>query len=357
MSEPEKEKTSAKKIEKKRVKRTSKSSSNAGVYILVVFVSVIFSAGLYWLWDNQKKTSQQQEAVTLNVNKQLDALNQQQQEVSKQNIKQLENLQAFQEKLRENLTKIVSNNQYFRNDWLIAEAEYLIQLASYRLLLEKDVTTAMVALKAADERLAEIADPALLKIREQVKKDVVALNNIQVVDLAGLSVTISALSNNISNLPLLTPDPKTQEIIKEEKASAPSETKSLQELPAAIWEDIKGLIIVRNHQKPVKPLLAPGQHFFLTQNLALLFEQARLALLNRNNAIYQERLQAITKWINQYFDLEHNITRNMLASIQELQKFDINPDLPDISSTFATIKKYRIQGSKPDVSAKKAIKK
>lgn len=155
---------------------------------------------------------------------------------------------------------------------------------------------------------------------------------------------------------MLTPDPKTREITKEEKVSASSETKSLQQLPAAIWKDIKSLIIVRNHQKPVKPLLAPGQHFFLSQNLALLFEQARLALLNKNNAIYQERLQAITKWINQYFDLEHNITRNMLANIQELQKFDINPSLPDISSTFAAVKKYRTQGNTPEISTKKQKK-
>lgn len=357
MSDPEKKHTPAKKTEKKTVKKTAKSSSNTGIYILVFLISMAFAAGFYWLWEKQKNSSLQQEASALNINKQLSEFHQQQQAASSQNIKQLENLQAFQEKLRENLTNIVSSNQYFRNDWLLAEAEYLIQLASYRLLLEKDVTTAMVALNAADKRLAEIADPALLKIRERVKKDIVALNNIHIIDLAGLSVTISALNNNISNLPLLTPDPKTHEITKEEKASATSETTSLQQLPAAIWKDIKSLIIVRNHQKPVKPLLAPGQHFFLKQNLALLFEQARLALLNRSNAIYHERLLAITKWINQYFDLEHNITRNMLASIQELQKFDINPDLPDISSTFAAIKKYRTQGNLPKIPAKKAKEK
>lgn len=330
-------------------KSVKHASSNVGVYTLIFFISIAASGGFYWLWEN----STQQQASTQALNKQLTLLNEQQQSFSKQNIEQIKSLQTFQETLRRNLTKIVKNNEYFRNDWLVSEAEYLIQLANYRLLLEKDVTTAIVALQAADTRLAEISDPALLEIRKKLKNDLQSLNNVQIIDLAGLSITITALSNNIENLPLLTPDPKTHKLSKAEKTSTPSDSKSLQQLPAAIWEDIKSLIIVRNHQKPVKPLLAPEQHFFLKQNLELLFEQTRLALLNGNNAIYQERLQATTSWINQYFDLEHNITRNMLASIESLQKFDINPTLPDISSTFSAVKKYRTQGQTPNKKEKK----
>ncbi len=358
MSNAEKKLTPVKKTEKKVKHNAVKSkSSNAGVFTLIFLLSIATVGGLYLLWENQQKNSIKQQLTTKRISEQLTTLNEQQQDFSIQNIKQIQNIQTFQEKLRKNLTDIVRNNQYFRNDWLIAEAEYLIQLATYRLLLEKDVTTATVALNAADARLAEVADPALLEIRKILKNDLQALSNVQVVDLAGLSVTLTALSNNITNLPLLTPDPKTHKLTQVEKAPSSPEVSSLQELPAAIWKDIKSLIIVRNHQKPIQPLLAPGQHFFLVQNLALLFEQARLALLNGNNEIYQERLRATKKWIDQYFDTEHNITRNMLSSIDALQKFDINPTLPDISSTFSAVKKYRTQGKKPKIPATKAEEK
>lgn len=160
------------------------------------------------------------------------------------------------------------------------------------------------------------------------------------------------MSNNIPNLPLLTPDPKTHKINQADNPSASPEVKSVKDLPAAIWKDINSLIIIRNHKKPLEPLLAPDQHFFLVQNLALLLEQSRLALLNGHNLIYQERLETTKKWITQYFDTEHNVTRNMLANIEELQKFDIDPTLPDISSTFSAIKKYRTQGIKPDLPIK-----
>lgn len=358
MTDAEQKTTPAKSTKKETKRKAAKhSSSNAGLFVLIILLLITSSGGFYWLWEIQNKNAIQQQVTIQGVNEQLAQLKQQQQDTSVQNINQIKNLETFQESLRKNLTKIVQNNQYFRNDWLLSEAEYLIQLANYRLLLEKDVTTAIVALKAADIRLAELSEPGLLKIREMLKNDLQALNNVQLVDLAGLSITITALSHNVENLPLLTPDPKTHEINKTEEPNSSLEVKNIQQLPAAIWEDIKSLIIVRNHQKPVKPLLAPEQHSFLLQNLALLFEQTRLALLNGNNAIYQERLQATTKWIKQYFDLEHNITRNMLTSIESLQKFDISPTLPDISATFSSVKKYRIQGKIPETSTAKAKEK
>lgn len=335
------------------------TSSNAGVITLIFFITIGMAAGLYLLWEEQQQNLFKQKISKKNTDQQITSLKQEQLESTQLNEERIKEIHAFQENLRTNLTNLIRNKEHLRNDWLMAEAEYLVQLANHRLLLEKDVATAAVALKAADARLAEVADPALLKVRKILANDLQTLNNIPTIDLAGLSVTLSALSNNIPNLPLSTPDPKTHKIIQTEKTTASTDVKSVKDLPAAIWKDIKSLIVIRNHEKPLQPLLAPNQHFFLVQNLALLLEQSRLALLNGHNEIYQERLATTEKWIKQYFDTEHNVTRNMLASIDELQKFDIDPTLPDISSTFIAIKKYRTQGQQataPVVSASPAAK-
>ena len=340
-----------KKEVKKKIKKTVNSeatSSNTVIFVLVFLVCIALFGGFYLLWENQQKNSIKQQLITNNINQKLATLKEQKITFIAQNEKQIKDIHSFQENLRHNLTNLIRNKQHLRNDWLMAEAEYLIQLANHRLLLEKDVATAIVALKAADARLAEVADPALLRIRKILNNDLQALNNVTTVDLAGLSVTLSSLSSNIPNLPLRTPDPQTHKLTQEEKTSASSEVKGISDLPAAIWKDIKSLIVIRNHEKPLEPLLAPNQHFFLIQNLALMLEQSRLALLNGNNEIYQERLKVTKKWISQYFDSEHNVTRNMLTSINELQKFDIDPVLPDISSTFSAIKKYRTKGQLPE---------
>ena len=338
-------------VHKKGAKSSQHKISSAAIITLIFFVALATLGGLYLLWEGQQKNSIKQQISSQSIEQQIATLKLEQEKLITKNENQITDIHTFQENLRNNLTKLIRNNQNLRNDWLMAEAEYLVRIANHRLLLEKDVATAIVALKAADTRLAEVADPALLYIRKILAKDLQTLANIQTIDLAGLSVTLSALSNNIPNLPLRTPDPKTHKLNQEEKTPASSDIKSINELPAAVWRDIKSLIIIRNHQKPLQPLLAPNQHFFLIQNLALLIEQSRLALLNGHNEIYQERLTTTEKWISQYFDTEHNVTRNMLASIDELQKFDINPTLPDISSTFSAIKKYRTQGPTPATPA------
>ena len=338
----------------KHVKRAS--SSQAGIYITVFFVVLATMGGFYLLWENQQQTVIKAQLATQTFEQQIETLQKQQRDFSVKNTEQIQEITTQQENLRANLTNLVRDNQHLRNDWLMAEAEYLIQVANHRLLLEKDVNTAIVALKAADARLAEVADPGLLQLRKILARDLQSLNNVSRIDLAGLSVTLSAMSNNIPNLPLRTPDPKTHKQNQAKNSAASSSVNNLKELPAAIWKDIKNLIVIRNHQKPLEPLLAPEQHYFLLQNLALMIEQARLALLNGHNTIFQERLKTTENWINLYFDTDHNVTRNMLANLGELQKFDIDPPLPDISSTFSAVKKYRTQGQKnstPDAKVNK----
>lgn len=347
----EKKHAPAKKVKAKAHKSTT---SHAGLLTLIFFIVIASCGGFYILWESQQRNLIKLQISTKRFDQQIETLKQNQSASISQNEEQINTIHSEQENLRKNLINIVRNKEHLRNDWLMAEAEYLVQLANHRLLLEKDVTTAAVALKAADARLAEVADPALLNVRKILANDLQTLNNIPTIDLAGLSVTLSALSNNIPNLPLRIPDPKTHKLTQTEKTSASSEVKSIKDLPAAIWRDIKSLIVIRNHQKAVEPLLSPNQHFFLVQNLALLVEQSRLALLNGHNEIYHERLATTEKWISQYFDAEHNVTRNMLASIIELQKFDIDPPLPDISSTFSAIKKYRTQGQLPNTPVTKA---
>jgi len=352
--------TVAKKMPNKKTDQPASSkstSANTGSFTLILFFVLATLAGFYFLWENQKKESVNQKISMQNIDNQIAKLKIQQLDFTAQNEEQIKNIHSFQENLRHNLTNLIRNKKHLRNDWLMAEAEYLIQLANNRLLLEKDITTAAIALKAADARLAEIADPALLPVRKILASDIQTLNNIPTIDLAGLSVTLSAMSNNIPNLPLRTPDPKTHKLKQADETQASSDVKNIQELPAAIWKDIKSLIIIRNHEKPLEPLLAPDQHFFLVQNLALLLEQSRLALLNGHNEIYQERLATTEKWVSQYFDTEHNVTRNMLNNIDELQKFDIDPTLPDISSTFSAVKKYRTQGQLPSAPITKVKEK
>ena len=335
---------------KKTTHHKTQRGSNTGFIFITFLIALSAVGGLYYLWEQLQKNAISQQLTLGQLEQKLSLVTQQQKQDSEQLAHNLAEVTSAQEALRTNLTKLVRDNEHLRNDWLMAEAEYLIKLASHRIVLEKDVETAQVALKAADARLAEVGDPALLSIRQTLANDIQALANVPRVDIAGISVTLSALSNNISNLPLRTPDPASKKKQQQQEQTGQHSVDSWKDLPAAMWQDLKGLVVIRDHAKPIEPLLSPEQHFFLTQNLELLIEQSRLALLNGHSTVFQERLAAAKRWIKLFFDEEHNVTRNMLSTIETLEAINIAPHLPDISETYAAIQKYRLRGKTDDNS-------
>lgn len=335
---------SAKPHRKTTQHRTHKSS-NTGLLLLTFLLALAACGGIYYLWERDLKTSVHHKADIGDVNRKLRELTERQGETDSSLETAINTLKQEQEHLQHNLTLLVRDNKHLRNDWLMAEAEYLIKLANHRLLLEKDVETAQVALTAAESRLAEVGDPSLLNLRQSLANDIQALANVPRVDQAGISVIITSLINNIRQMPLRTPDPQSRkQQLNEQKHER--QISNLSDLPGVIWEDIRSLIVIRQHDKAVEPLLAPEQHFFLVQNLALQLEQARLACLKSQAGIYQERLQKAEEWIKLFFDPEHNTTINMLNSLQELQARNIDPGIPDISSTYNLLQDYRLRGNR-----------
>ena len=149
------------------------------------------------------------------------------------------------------------------------------------------------------------------------------------------------MNKELPDLPLNTPDP----ISKAHEANADlAETKkvtSWKELPAAIWRDLKTLIVIRDHEQPVGPLLSPQQRFFLVENLRLQLEQARLAMLTGQADVYQERIQTAMDWIKRHFDKDAIITKSTLETLQQLSHAAIAPELPDISAAYQALQKYR----------------
>lgn len=259
--------------------------------------------------------------------------------------KQLSALTERHTHLEEGVSSLLETSGHTRKDWLLAEAEYLIKLASHRLLLDRDIRTAIVALQAANTRLGEIGHPGVIKVRKQISKDIRELQKLPMQDTSGISLTISTLLQDIEKLPLRTPDPADiRERIKEQQAES-KQAKDLPDVANLIWQDLKSLVNYRKHDQPIQPLLQPEQRFFLIQNLQLKLEQARLALLRTEYTIYQERLQEAQKWLKQYFDSEHSSTKSAAETLNTLLKQDVMLDLPELSNSYTALKRFRDSGA------------
>ncbi|MFP3873750.1 MAG: uroporphyrinogen-III C-methyltransferase [Thiohalophilus sp.] len=323
-------------------KKPARAGGVALFFALLSLLAVIaLAGGGYYLWQEQQQLAAEREQRISRLQDNLASL---QQELSANNEQQGEQLTALRERqsnLDNALEKLLASRSHLRNDWLLTEAEYLLKLANHRLLLERDVETAIVALQSADARLREVADPGLLTIRKRIAADISDLRSVPQPDLAGLSFNLSSLSGDVSRLPLATPDPQSKNRQGEQPAADKVDT--WQELPAAIWRDIRSLVVIRQHDEPIQPLLAPEQRFFLTQNLQLQLEQARLALLSGQTRVYQERLQQARQWLETYFDTEHNATRQAIEQLRDLAEQKIHPQLPDISDTHQALQELRQQ--------------
>ncbi len=260
-----------------------------------------------------------------------------------------EQLQALQQQLAQvqqahadtvkQLTILQDRERNSREDWLVLEAEHLIKLATQQLSIEHDVPIAIKALQIADERLRRSPHPAIVAVRKAIADDLHALRAVPTVDSVGISLALSTLTDDVAHLPLNIPEPKSHESVAT-PVTASRRVEGWAQLPKAIWEDIKSLVVIRNHEEPVKALLAPEQRFFLTENLRLQLEQARLAMLSNEAAVYQERLKTAISWMEKYFDKNAKTTSAALQTLKQLQQQDIAPALPDLTRSYKAIQRY-----------------
>lgn len=325
--------------------RKRKSSSHkTSSWGMIVFVLLGLIAAAAWYGHSEFNKTQK---TFTDIQQSQSALTEQNREFEVRLLARMEAMQTQQQELTDYIQVLRDKNQHLRKDWLLMEAEYLIQLANYRLLFERDINTAIAALESADVRLRDTGDPGILSVRKVIAEAVQALRQVPQADLAGLSLTLSAINKDIDKLPLNTPDPKSKQ--HEQQSEAEQKTKhvkSWQELPAAIWSDLKGLVEIRDHEAPIQPLLSPEERFFLIENLRLQIEQARLAMLSGQAKVYQERLTTAISWIDQHFDKQSKMTASTLETLKQLQHESIAPPLPDITDTYQALRNYRL-GKEP----------
>lgn len=326
-------------------KKKQARKANPWLMPLVILLLVVLGGG-YSAWhqyqQQKSRTTSKLDALSIQVDK----LQRAQKYQSEDQQTQLDKLTEQHNDLKRSFAALLKSSGHLKNDWLLAEAEYLVKLANHRLLLEKDITTAITAMEAADERLREVADPALIEVRKVLLEQTQALRAIKQPDLTGMALQISALKQQVPQLAMKTPDPATVQQRAKEPSQA-SQVQSWNQLPAAMWEDLKGLITIRDHSQAVQPLIPPEQYYFLQQNLNLQLEQARLALLKGNNNLFIDSLNSAIQWIETYFDTEQQATQSLLEALGALMKNKIDPAIPDISQSYKVLQQYRVNGFVP----------
>ncbi|GAA6151667.1 uroporphyrinogen-III C-methyltransferase [Pseudoteredinibacter isoporae] len=341
--------------ESKKAQAAAKETrSGAGFFIwfIVLLLCGAVGAGGYFGWQFWQQDKGRQAEMTALIESQsakLQKLQSEQASVTEsvagtdevaQTVQ--DSLQAVHQRLDAHNKRLISISSTSRDDWLLAEAEYLLRLANQRLLTERATTGAQGLLETADNILAEMDDVDLFPIRQAIGEDLAALKLAPKVDRDGLFLRMAGLAKQIDNLPTLPKRvPMVERNVTIEESTLPENVTWLhkfQDGMTKVYEYLLRFVEIRRNQ-PVNKLLPPEAQAYVKLNLRFMIERAQLAMLREEKVIYETSIQQAREWLQTQFPPNSQIEA-FIAELDELENQEIVVPLPDITSSLEQLRVY-----------------
>lgn len=235
-----------------------------------------------------------------------------------------------------------------RVNWLVDEAESMLNTASQQLMLSGNLQGAVSVLEHIDSRLSRFDQPELIPVKQAISNDLAALKNRPYVDISATALRIDRLETAISGLPLV-----LDGVLK--PGAAPVETAHSGTWWENTWEKslnaLKGLVEVRHLDSNDAMLISPEQTYFIRENLRLRLLDARIALLQHNGEVYQSDLNNVEATVKQYFDSKSPATQSWLKELAELKALDVRMISDDsLKASLSAVRAYQ-EGSRTQMTA------
>lgn len=242
-----------------------------------------------------------------------------------------------------------------RQDWLLAEAEYLLRLANQRLELERDWDGAVSMLTAADNVLIETRNPRLDKVRAQIARELMALRAVPAVDRVGAIFRLQALQEQVTSLPWM-PEKLIPDVAVEEEPRVLEEQTWYWNAWFTVKDNMTRMVRIRERDAPIAAPLTPDQQYYLQQNMHLMLEQAQVALLREQTELYTHSLGRVQEWLDQYLVMEDERTRAARAALAQLAAWDVSPERPDVTKSLILLQKLVEEQRRGSVNSAAPVK-
>ena len=253
-------------------------------------------------------------------------------------LQRLEGVEDRMANLENSVASLQGISAGTRDNWLLAEAEYYLQIANAQLNLARNPTLAALALGMADERIVQTSNPALTEVRAAIADELAALELMDKPDIEGITLTLASLARVVESLPLETVGSMAAD-------GAGAEIDPELSGAARAWASVKGamsgLIRVTPPDETRTPLLTPDAEALLRSNLALQLQAARLALLRGHRAQFEQSLDDATAWLALYFDTESAQVASARETIAEVRGMVFAGETPDISESLRLLRQFR----------------
>lgn len=260
---------------------------------------------------------------------------------------QTDELLSLQTQLGDWAARFGTGDKTRQSSWQLAEAEWLLWLANMRLQLQHQYAGAITALGHADQLLQQVNHPQMRQVRALIAEEVITLKTTERPDIDSIALVLLALSNQAAELPLPErPRPAGDvqaPMLNGDAAENPAGTAQWRKVLAGVWQEIRGLVVIRRQEKNLRPWLSENEEQLVYQGLQVRLDASRLAALRGQNTLFQQSVRSAQTWLLTWFDSDSSAVQAVDSELDALATQKITLELPDISASLTALRELRQQ--------------
>lgn len=232
--------------------------------------------------------------------------------------------------------------------WINAEAAYLMRLADHKLTLEFNPQAALQLLRSVVVLLRDQLDPLAQTALQSLQQDIAALESLHFPDRLALAQRVTELAAVLETVSVTGTRQASYEqglrVTRDEIAAVETE----QSWTAAVMDLLRSIFVWRQNEHNPLEFLASDQEDLIKLQMRLLLDQARFAVIQADQLLFEDALQQVASVLQRYFMQESDVAIQLHDNVQALSVQSVQIDLPDLSATRSLIE--QLQGAAPNVS-------
>lgn len=324
-----------------------------GIALLALLVAVAVGAAGHFLTNRKFAEVEQQMAMLKPVQQLAELPNFDSERIQLENLQkayeadtariqtleqQLLNYEKQISGLKAQVEKLGATSQVEPIIWLLSDADFLLQNALRKMVLENDIETAKVLITEAESVLSEVNSADVAPVLTALKADLAKLNALNDIDQNSLMRRLAYLANLVDEMPLLEND------VAENAQDDGNVSDSLADWQTNLEKSANSFLshFIRVSDKKTatdKAFIAPNQEIYLRENIRLRLQIAILTVPRQQNELYKQSLDAVSTWVRSYFDVQNDYVKTFLTELDELMEKTIYVDAPNRLESLEVLEK------------------
>ena len=114
----------------------------------------------------------------------------------------------------------------------------------------------------------------------------------------------------------------------------------------AVRDEFRSLVTIRRIDRPDGLLVSPDQKQLARENLRLLLLNARLNLINRQEALFRQDVARVLEAFRRLYDVESPEVKSAIATLELLRSQPLKVNMPSLSETVTAVRSARASSEK-----------